>query len=179
MSTHDIVILALSVMHLGILADPAESAYAEIPGRIISVHDGDTFWFSGKVHLTIHGATIDGKPASGELSFVAQIRLLDLSDRRNPRGCWAPELSERGGTASRDSLRRMALGKRCTLIVDLDRAFAIRGRWRDVANLSRMSHMGRYFADAKIAGYQNTLGRRQINAGHAWPTKEQQLRRAA
>lgn len=173
------IVTILSVLLSLLTVSSCRSAELRIPNaKVVGIHDGDTLWVRATVKVSAAGATVDGrKIKDAEIPFVVQIRLLDLNDPRNKRGCWAPELWQPGGFASRDSLRRMALGKTGTLIIDLDRAFATKGHWVGTANLSRMSHMSRYFGDFWVPGYATTVGRRQIKAGRAFPTKDEQERR--
>ncbi len=143
-------------------------AQLRVPGKIISVHDGDTFIFQTTLTLSAPGAKVDGSPVRNErVTFTISVRLVDLNDPTNPRGCWAPELDQRGGKVSRNNLQRMANGQDCTLIINLDAAFTTRGRGKEVANVSRLLTLERVLADALVEPYKTTLGRRQINAGYA------------
>lgn len=144
-----------------------------LPAEVFAISDGDTFWAKIKTRITSTQGRIGGKKINHEVDFIVQIRMLDLNDPRNPRGCWARELDEEGGPEAKVNLVRMIKGKKGTLIIDLDRAYSTRGDRQDFANLSRLIHMSRFFGDFLVDGYQTTIGYRQIRAGFASPTKEQ------
>lgn len=101
-----------------------------LPCKIVEVYDGDT--------VTV------------ELTIKARIRLLD---------CWAPELRDTGGKASRDAIKQFE-GKTGLLQVPLTGA----NRLDDVFTFGRV--LGYVLVDGK------SISELQVTSGHA--TKEKQ-----
>lgn len=98
----------------------------QLPCRILSVHDGDT--------LTV------------EVVTVVNVRLLD---------CWAPELSQAGGTAARDNLKELAkVGTKGVITVPLH------------DNFSKSWTFGRLLGSVSVEG-GGDLAKAQRGAGHA------------
>lgn len=96
-----------------------------LPCRVTQVYDGDT--------LTV------------EMTIRARVRLLD---------CWAPELRDEGGVASRDAIKPIE-GKAATLVVPLDGV----DRLDDVLTFGRV--LGYVWVDGE------SLSEKQVSAGHA------------
>ncbi len=117
----------------GKIPEPAEEAVPVLPApritlpcRIVSCHDGDT--------VTV------------EAVVAMNVRLLD---------CWAPELKDPGGTASRDALREVAVpGARGVVSVPLG------------DNLSKSLTLGRVLGKVSLEKVGD-LSERQVKMGHA------------
>lgn len=188
-----LVLVATSSAMISLGAPPARApsassrraarAILEIPCKCVSVYDGDTITVQIAVRPTFDRWTINGKrPPAGQLVvFNVSIRLLDLSDYlpgqdiEDPysQGCWSPETYEPKGKSAKASMERMALGQTGTLMIDLDR---LRTASNPTPNLARGMTLNRVFGDFMVKGYKNTVARRQINAGYAWPTKAELIR---
>ncbi len=82
-----------------------------LPCQITRVHDGDTL--------------------SVRISINANVRLKD---------CWAPELSEPGGTEAREQLKRWANGEQAVLSIPLSEA----------TNLGDLFSFGRVIGDVHV-----------------------------
>lgn len=154
------------------------SAEIRVPATCIDVYDGDTFTVELTPTVTIPSATVDGRRVHQlRVPLRINVRLIDLATPGEPRGVWAPERATRepGWEESRNSLMRMALNKRGTLIIDTTRAENPSAR-RDHTqnNVSNLFTMGRLLADFHVDGYRATVGRRQVNAGHAFRAKDEQ-----
>lgn len=176
-----------------IFAQFVHAKEARFFGRVVEKpHDGDTVFFQTDLHVRnetdgslsvfFEGATVGNqsflplkRKPSFSLPVSIQVRLLNLNNPTNYEGVWAPELDEKGGPESQKSLERMVLNRELYLIVDLQRCFAERGRWKNQPNASRLFHMSRIFGDLYDPHYKTTVGKRQISSGHAFPTKVEQL----
>jgi len=97
-----------------------------LPATVTEVYDGDT--------LTV------------EFRLPARVRLLD---------CWAPELRDNGGPASREHLRSLAEGKPALVTIDL----------QDVDRLDDVLTFGRILGRVSVDGRDVSL--EQVQAGHA------------
>lgn len=154
------------------------SAEIRIPATCIDVFDGDTFTVELSPTVTISAATVDGKKLNGlRVPFRVNVRLIDLTTPGEVRGVWAPERTkqEPGWQASRESLERMVLNKRGTLIIDTAKAVNANGRYEHTQNnASNLFTMGRILGDFHVQPYRTTVGRRQVNSGNAFPAKDDQ-----
>ena len=93
----------------------------------------------------------DGDTITVELTIRSRVRLVD---------CWAPELSDAGGEASAQHLRRIAAGKPGLLSIDLG----------GVDRVDDVFSFGRVLGRVSVAG--DDLGGVQIRFGHATATRQ-------
>ena len=107
-----------------------EAPCLTVPCRVVEVYDGDT--------VTV------------EVTIRARVRLTD---------CWAPELHEPGGIASKEYLQRLAEGKRGLLAVPLHE------------RLDKSFSFGRLLGKVQVGGGDCSAA--QVAAGHATATKGQ------
>lgn len=107
-----------------------------LPCKIISVHDGDT--------LTV------------DVVVRANVRLCG----HNGKECWAPELKEKGGADSHESLEVAALGKEGTIFIPLDGA----------KNLAALFTMGRVLGDVWVSK-DESLSEMQVRTKNATTKK--------
>jgi endonuclease YncB( thermonuclease family) len=133
------------------------AAELRVPVEVVHVQDGDTLTVEAPIRISVPGAKWQGQAAN--VAMVVPVRItVRLVD------CYSPELHERGGEASFENMRRMALGKRGELLVD----FKLTG---DDRNLSRLFSFGRVLGDVYVPPYKNTVARRQVLSGHATSEK--------
>lgn len=114
---------------------PKPTRGLSLPASVVSVHDGDT--------LTV------------DITIRANVRLCGDGNDEEKKECWAPELKAPGGLASRENLKRAALGQRGTLVIPIG----------DANNLSQLFTLGRILGDMWIDG--DSMSERQVRTGHA------------
>ena len=105
-----------------------------LPVEIVSVHDGDT--------LTV------------EFTGRMNVRLAD---------CWAPELNQEGGTASRDALTAAALGRKGTLFIGSEK----------IKHLGQLTSLGRAVGTVWVDGNPESVNAEQVRLGFATAEKVQ------